>query len=342
MRFELHRFGQGFAAVVLSGLLAWTAVASAASTDSVAAQAAPMAAQARASLGVSPEQRLREELRVLLLDMIESGAFGQTPADQISLSVDSPGQRASGLGVLVDSSSGARAADGLHVLGTTPGSSASRAGLLSGDVIRSVNGISLSGLGEDPTGRARAAQVLREHVEGLDDGSAISFEVLRDGRATRVSATMASAWIPAMHLTVGDHLARASDAQGSGRPAAATEGCGRISIFDVAPRQRELHAAALISIDGKRSPFGGQTTFRVSAGEHVLTVSERIESRYLDFNDRLRNSEAANRYKTLRVNVAPNTTYLLAAQLNKDKRNEWRDGAYWDPVIWSETSEACR
>lgn len=341
MRFEVQRFGLGFVAFAMFGLLASSLAAAAGSADSVAGQVAPMAAQARTSLGISPEQRLREELRALLLDMIESGAFGKTPAEQISLTIDEPAQRTSGLGVLVDSSSAARAVDGLHVLGTTPGSTASRMGLRSGDVIRSINGVSLSGLGADSSGRARAAQLLRERVESLDDGAAIAFEVSRDGRLTTVSGTMTSAWIPAMHLTVGDGLAMASPSAGSDGSQAATGGCGRISIFDVAPRQRELHAAALISIDGKRSPFGGQTTFRVSTGEHVLTVSEQIESRYLGFNDRLRNSDPSSRYKTLTVNVAPNTTYLLAAQLNKDRRNEWRDGAYWDPVIWSETSEDC-
>jgi hypothetical protein len=179
-------------------------------------------------------------------------------------------------------------------------------------------------------------------VDALEDGAPLNFRLLRDGKEVAVSGEMASAWIPALHLTVGDGVAMAS-AQGARRgPADTAQGCGRVSIFDVAPRQRDLHAAVLISIDGERSPFEGQTTFRLSVGRHELKVAEHIDSRYLGFNDRLRNSDPDGRYKTLSVDVAANTTYLLAAQLNKDRRNEWRDGAYWEPVIWKQTAETCQ
>jgi hypothetical protein len=332
----------GTFSVLAACLWILSGTAHAAGSPAVAGKVPPLAAQGSAALGISPEQRLREELRQLLLDMIESGAFGQTPPEQISLSIDAPAERAGGLGLLVDSSSAAAASDGLHVLGATPGGSASRMGLRSGDVIVAVNGVSLADLGADSAGRARAAERLREQVGGLEDGAPLNFRIVRDGSESSVSGVVASAWVPALHLTVGDGIALAS-ARDSGRNAGpAAQGCGRVNIFDVAPRQRDLHAAVLISIDGERSPFQGQSTFRLSAGRHELKVAERIDSRYLSFNDRLRNSEPDSRYKTLTIEVAPNTTYLLAARLNEDKRNVWRDGAYWDPVIWSETPESCR
>jgi hypothetical protein len=292
---------------------------------------------------MSPEQRLQEELRVLLLDMIESGAFGQTPSEQISLSIDSPGQRATNLGVLVDSSSGSAAVDGLQVVGTTPGSSASRLGLNSGDVIAAINDVSLAGLGDDANGGARAALVLRDQLESLPDNSTIDFKVIRNGRSSTISGTMDSAWIPALRLTVGDGVAVAAAGQSSGyQNPSAGSGCGRLSIFDSAPRQQNLHGASLISIDGERSPMGGQEVFRLSEGRHVLMVGEKIESRYLAFNNVFRNSNVKNPYKTLEIDVAPNTTYFLAAKLIQEKRNVWVDGAYWEPVIWSESTESCK
>lgn len=337
--------GLGFrtAAFVLGGCVAFFSTEATADGSALASRVAPLAAQADASLGVSPEQRLQEELRVLLLDMIESGAFGQTPSDQISLSIDSPRQRATSLGVLVDSSAGSAAAQGLQVVGTTPGSSASRLGLQSGDIIASVNGVSLAGLGDDANGGARAALVLRDQLESLADDATIDFKVIRNGRPTSVSGSLETAWIPALHLTVGDGVAVAAAGQ-AGSTASSTStgsGCGRLSIFDVAPRQQNLHAAALISIDGERSPFGGQEVFRLSEGRHVLMVGEKIKSKYLAFSEVFRNSNIKNPYKTLEIDVAPNTTYFLAAKLIQDKRNEWRDGAYWEPVIWSESTESC-
>lgn len=335
-------FGSRAGALLLGGCVAVYASSAAANGSALSARVAPLAAQTDSSLGISPEQRLQEELRVLLLDMIETGAFGQTPSEQISLSIDSPGQRATSLGVLVDSSAGSAAVKGLQVVGTTPGSSASRLGLHSGDIIASVNGVSLAGLGDDANGGARAALVLRDQLESLPDDGKIEFTLIRNGRPTTVSGTMESAWIPALHLTVGDGVAIAAAGQGSGyRSTSSGDGCGRLSIFDVAPRQQNLHAAALISIDGDRSPMGGQEVFRLSEGRHVLVVGEKIKSKYLAFSDVFRNSNIKNPYKTIEIDVAPNTTYLLAAKLIQDKRNVWLDGAYWEPVIWKESTEAC-
>lgn len=326
----------------LMGSLAFSGAgaALAATTTDLVGQVAPLAKATQQGLVPSPDERLREELKVLLLDMIESGAFGSPSPENIDLAIDAPRQRISSLGVLVDSSGAQAARNGLRVLGTTPGGSAQRMGLQSGDLITTVNGSKLSGLGESDAGMAQAAVVLREKVDAAGSDP-LRFDVIRDGKSMVVSGVVASTWIPAVHLRLGDGFEVASADDKAAGSATTQDGCGRVSIFDVAPRQQGLHAATLISIDGRRSPFAGQTSFRLSAGTHVLTVAERIESRYLPFNDRLRNSNTSEPYKTLTIDVAANTTYLLAAKLNQDKRNEWRDGAYWEPVIWKETSESC-
>ena len=87
----------------------------------------------------------------------------------------------------------------------------------------------------------------------------------------------------------------------------------------------------------------GSHSFRVAAGRHTVKVTELIESHYLPFNDRLRNSgPSASHYKTVEVDVAPDTTSLVAAHLEDDKRTEWKDGAYWSAVAWKQISESCR
>lgn len=308
--------------------------------EAAAANIGALAGQS-AALAISPEQRLREDLRVVLLDMVQSGAFGQTAPEQIAISINEPRQRVGSLGVLVDSASAQSAQDGLRVLGTTPGGSAEHIGLRAGDVLVAVNGVALANLGSDVSGSARAATRLREEVGALDDGAVVSFDVRRGSREINVKGPLASTWIPAVRLTVGDGVALAAAGRGdNGSAPAAGGGCGRISIFDVAPRQQQLHAATLINIDGRLAGVNGQTVFRVSAGEHVLEVGEAIESRYLGINDRQRNAQ--RKYKTLTVNVAADTTVFVAAQLNEDKRNEWKDGAFWNPVVWRESAEACR
>lgn len=305
----------------------------------ITAQTTDAAAHASANASLTIEQRVRAELRAVMTELIESGAFGDQPPQQIALDIAAPAQRVSNLGVLVDSAHDAR--DGLHVLAVTPGGAGERMGLRAGDTLVTLNGTPLTGRG--------AAETLRQTVDGLPNGSALAFAVRRDDRERTVSGALSSVFLPAMHLTVGDGTQLASN---SGRtPATAVvpamdttqQGCGRISDDDVAPRQQQLHAAKIMSIDGVTPGPSGTRSYRVDAGTHTLKVAERIENRYLSFNDRQRNAGlATERYKTLVVDVQPGTTTLVAARLNEDKRSEWQGGAYWDPVAWKQIDEACR
>ncbi len=119
----------------------------------------------------------------------------------------------------------------------------------------------------------------------------------------------------------------------------ASAACGRISIFDNAPRQKDLHAAFIVNIDGKLPGTHDQKVYRVTPGKHVLEVIEHIDNKYLTINDRQRTM--ARKYKKLTIDVSPNTTYSVAARLNQEHASDWQNGAYWDPVVWNETTEAC-
>ena len=314
-------------------LLVAPAFAATAESDAVTS------AKASASIGA---QRLREELRVLLMDLVQSGALDQSPGDRIALTVDIPAGRVPDLGVLVDSSSGESAGKGLLVLGTTPGSLASRIGLRSGDILLAVNDLSLVALGSDPSGSARAARVLRDALEVLADGAQLGFRIARGGQQVSIAGKMESVFIPSVHLQLGEAQSSATTGNSGADAQRSSSVCGRISTFDSAPRQQQLHAATLIDIDGQRSPISGQASVRVSAGRHILKVGEQIDLRYLGFGQRLRDRGGIERYKTIEVDVQPDTTYFLAAKINAEHRNEWRDGAYWDPVIWSSSKEGCK
>lgn len=301
--------------------------------------AAGAALHGNAGAGLTVEQRLGEELRVVVMDLIQNGAFGSTSPQEIALNIESPPQKVSNLGLLVDSSAGTR--DGLHVLAVTPGGSAERMGLRAGDVLVALNGSSLAA--------SDAATTLKRTVDATPDGGRLEFRVNRDGTTQTVSGASSRVYLPAMQLRIGDGAALASNAgsgaaaaQGGSSYAGRESGCGRISDFDVAPRGQQLHAAKIISIDGVTPGPHGSKSYRVSAGPHTIKVSEHIESRYFSFNDRQRNSALQGGYKTIDVDVAPDTTYLVAARLNEDQRDNPKDGAYWDPVVWKETPETCR
>jgi len=330
-------------ALAATGLVATVGSAQAAGEETALTgiSAATVHSSAGASLPV--EQRLREELSVVMMDLIQSGAIGATSPQQIALDVDAPPQKVSNLGLLVDSKGGAD--DGLHVLAVTPGGNAERMGLRAGDVLLALNGASLSS--------TDGATTLRHTVDALPDGGRLDFNVRRNGRSENVGGKSASLYLPAMHLSVGAGTALASNG-GANMAAGAqsgsyardprdmSQGCGRINDFDTAPSGQRLHKARIISIDGTTPGPHGSQAFRVSAGPHVLKVSEQIPSRYFSFNDRQRNAQVGGGYKTLSVDVAPDTTYLVAARLNEDQRDNPANGAYWDPVVWNQVPETCR
>jgi hypothetical protein len=289
------------------------------------------------------EQRMREEMQLVMMRMIEGGAFAGTAPDAIAFTLDEPAQRVTNLGLLVDSASAERAQDGLHVLAVSPKSTAQRMGVRAGDVITAVNGVSLVARGADDRGRALAATELRDRVDAIEDGGNLAFAVVRNGKSMQVDGTVASITLPPIHLAIGrDELlaAQGSSSRRSRRDAPPAEaGCGRLNVFDVAPHQQKLYGVKLLSVDGELPGPTGTVSFRVPAGEHTLEIAEQIDPEQLSFNSRQR---YGNTTKTLTIHVAADTTYYLAAKLNVDQRTRWAGGAYWDPVVWKDVAESCR
>ncbi|MEO8673463.1 MAG: PDZ domain-containing protein [Tahibacter sp.] len=296
--------------------------------------------------GSDVEQRMRDEMQLAFVRMLESGTFEGHASDSLSFTLDEPSRRVTNLGLLVDSTSAQRMSDGLHVLGVSPNSTAQHMGVRAGDVVTSVNGTPLAALGVDAQGRPRAPAVLREHIAELADEARVEFGLLRDGKAFTAAAPLVSVMLPPIHLQVGrDELVADNNGFSQSRKprdesvSVGSTGCGRLNWFDVAPRQQHLFAANLLSIDGNTPGPHGITRYQLSAGEHTLKIGENIEDgNRLPFSSRLRHE---NDIKTLTITVVPNTTYYLAARLNMDKLTEWKDGGYWDPVVWKEVSEDC-
>ena len=85
------------------------------------------------------------------------------------------------LGVTIDSDSGPGPVEGVKILGVTPGSAASDAGLRSGDVITAVNDESLSAESCDV-----ANERLLDFMLGVEEGDVLNVEYLRDGKVGSV------------------------------------------------------------------------------------------------------------------------------------------------------------
>jgi hypothetical protein len=282
------------------------------------------------------EQRVRQDMQLLLSHMAASGMLGQNP-EQLSLSIEAPGRRVADLGVLVDSTSAERAHDGLRVLGTTPGGTAEHAGLRPGDLIVTVNGTSLRDLGADADGHALAATTLKSSVATLPEAESLHLDVMRDGNLVAMNAPIQSVFVPAMRVELGA-AAMADSARDGG---AVGGGCGRISTFDVAPRGERQYHARILLLDGVTPGPSGHETYRVSAGTHKLLVSEDIPTEQMGLGQFATLRSNRNNHKELTVDVKAGTTAMIAAQFHQDKATDLAHSGYWDPVMWREIPEGC-
>ena len=281
-------------------------------------------------------QRVREELHQVLVRLATAGTLGAHP-EQIALTIDEPPQRAINLGLLVDATSANNARNGLRVLGATPGSTAEHLGVHPGDVVVAVNGQSLRDLGADDNGRALAASALKSSVEELPDGAPLQLDVVRGGDHLALNAPLQSVTLPALRLALGN--AGRAATQDSSAQSNGGNGCGRINMMDLAPRQQSLYGATILLVDGVTPGPQNARTHRLDAGVHQLLVSERIPTKVMGLGEiaSLRN----NKPKSLTVTIAPNTTIMVAARFNRDRATRINDGSYWDPIVWKETAESC-
>jgi len=85
------------------------------------------------------------------------------------------------LGIMIDGEREDGPVAGVAVVGVTPGSAASDAGLRAGDVITSINGESLSA-DEAPVANRR----MLDFMEGVEEGDVLKLEYLRDGKSGSV------------------------------------------------------------------------------------------------------------------------------------------------------------
>jgi PDZ domain len=279
------------------------------------------------------EQRLRQDMQLLLSRMSASGMLGDHP-EQVHMSIDEPSRRIADLGVLVDSTSAERAHDGLRILGTTPGGSAEHGGLRSGDVIVAVNGTSLKNLGADSDGRALAAATLRSSVNDAAP-TTLQLNVVRNGDQLAMSVPVQSVFVPALRVELGSVSSAAQTTVSS------SSGCGRISTYDVAPRSERIYHATIQQIDGVTPGSSGQEDYRVSAGPHKLLVNEDIPTRQVGIGPDATMRSQRDHSKVLLVDIKPDTTVMIGAKFHQDKANSVRNGEYWDPIAWREKSMSC-
>jgi hypothetical protein len=271
-----------------------------------------------------------EEFQRALLRLAQSGQL-QGAGDAIV--VEQPARRMANLGLLIDRDHD----DGLLVLGTLPGGSAERIGLRPGDRLVEANGTDLRGRG--------ANERMRSIIDGLDEDRALALSIQRGGVDQRLAGVVEAVDLPAMRV----ELRAGADGSGDGGAGAGrvagdpASSCARVTTFHAAPRSRDLYPARLLAIDGELPGPSAQDSFRIEPGRHVLTVAEIIDEReFSPIANQQRSRHGRQLVRTIEIDARPGVTYLLSAQLLRDRRGSILDAGYWQPVLWKERAEPCR
>ena len=227
------------------------------------------------------------------------------------------------LGAVVDVRSAGTG--GLPVLAVTPGSAASRLDLRAGDRLLAINGRNVN------AGGSGALQ------QAIDAGNGkLAVQWLRAGKRLAAQDQADAVAVPAYQLTVG------------GRSAG---GCGFVSDQQgVVPKSQQIFAAGITRINGRSTPLAGKYEYELPVGKHVLTIAENIDRNRLSIGQQKqmalshRLKTAAQSYKTLVVDVQPNTSYRIGVRLLPDKldNDAIRRNAYWEPVVWETRPQTCR
>ncbi len=122
--------------------------------------------------------------------------------------------------------------------------------------------------------------------------------------------------------------------------------CGRVSQFDMAPRNRQVYPVLVLAIDGRAPGPTNSNSFRVPPGAHSVSMAERIHHREFSSPElRRRGMNRDGGRAKITFEVEPGYTYFVGAQsfLRKDRDAiaVKRGREYWAPVVYQRIAETC-
>lgn len=122
--------------------------------------------------------------------------------------------------------------------------------------------------------------------------------------------------------------------------------CGRVSQFDMAPRNRQVYPARVLAIDGTAPGPSRSDVFRVTPGPHVVRVAELIDSSEFNGVELRRRGMGRVAQADITFEVEPGYTYFVGAQSflqsDRDAITAQRGREYWAPVVYQRIAERCR
>jgi membrane-associated protease RseP (regulator of RpoE activity) len=270
----------------------------------------------------SPEviEEVKSELKSSLAKLLEYERSNGKDMSELNLVVEINQEYYSNIGLTLDIDN-INKQKGAKVLSVAPESTANEIGVMSGDLVTSINGNQLS--------TNNISEIIKR-LSKAEENSKLTIQVIRNGKKQLLEGKIKYIAIPNAKLIVGDKNTDMANNTSS------ESQCGRIREPFITPKLREdIHSARIQSIDGEDQPKG-RDIFKLKPGLHVVGIHEFIS----DYRVK-RKKHGIQFRKYITINIEPNTTYYVGAKFLPNKRLMTKDEQYWEPTVWKEVNQPC-
>lgn len=268
-------------------------------------------------------EQLQGNIKGTLLAVAENEKKAGYDMANFRFSVEFPPQQMTNLGLILDVD---RSAEGYKVLSVTPGSTADKLAIKSGDKILAINDVKINKANNEKT---------ISQLNQLVAGEQIKLALNTNGNYKELSTKIAGQYIPGVKLEIGSQALAKMDTK-TAKISSAVKGCGQVTVFFDPPQAREIYPAVFNKI-GKNHGIRNWHSFRLPVGKHTIYLHEHIyDTKYL-----LRRI-GRQKAKPIEIDVKANTSYHLGAKFIRANRFKTAKGRHWEPVVWKTSESNCK
>ncbi len=266
--------------------------------------------------------QLRGNIKGTLLAVAENEKRAGHNMVDFHFSMELPPQQMTNLGLILDVDS---SANGYKVLSVTPGSTAEKLAIKSGDRILAINDVKIN--------EVNSGDAIHQ-LNQLVAGQQIKLALQTNGNYKELSTKIAGQYIPGIRLEIGSQSLAGIETE-TAEPGSSAEACGEVTVFFKPPQAREIYPAVFNKIDDKHAVRNWHN-YRLPVGKHIIYLHEHIN----DTKNLLRRI-GRQKAKPIEIEIKANTRYHLGAKFIRANRFKTLKGRHWEPVIWKTSKAAC-
>jgi hypothetical protein len=254
-------------------------------------------------------EQLQEQIQGTLMAVAENERKAGRDMSTFYYSVELPAQHITNLGLVLDV---VHSSSGYKVLSVTPGSTADKLKIKSGDQVLSINDIRITD--------ASSNHAISE-LHNLIPGDKLELMINSGGEYKEISTLVTGQLIPRIQMEIGSQEEYTDDS------------CGVVSIFLTPPHSKAIGTVKLYQVDDNRLKTN-RHSFRITPGWHTIHVHKNLDATAITGRP-----VEEDKIKTIELNIDKDTTYYFGAQYDESAKKQSPDD--WVPVVWKSLNRDC-